>query len=83
MLGKIQPLPAACPQQCGYTPCSKFGAEALPLFFNGLFSGAHIRGKKMCFCSQLKVCSKRLVGKLSAGSGSAVCFDTTVVPHDF
>jgi hypothetical protein len=42
-----------------------------------------IRGKEMCFCSQLKVCNKRLVRKLSAGSGSAVYFDTTVVPHDF
>jgi hypothetical protein len=37
----------------------------------------------MCFCSQLKVCTKRLVRKLSANSGSAVCFDTTIAPHEF
>jgi hypothetical protein len=42
-----------------------------------------IRGKEMCFCSQLKVCSKQLMRKLPAKSGSAVCFDTTVAPHEF
>jgi hypothetical protein len=42
-----------------------------------------IRGKEMCFCSQLQVCSKPLVRKLSAGSGSGASFATTVVPPDF
>ena len=37
----------------------------------------------MRFCSPLKVCTKRLVRKLPANSGSAVCFDTTVLPHEF
>jgi hypothetical protein len=40
-----------------------------------------IRGKGMCF--QVKISSKRLVRSLSANSGSAGCFDTTIVPHDF
>ena len=42
-----------------------------------------IKGKGMYFCSQLEVCSKQLMRKLSAGSASEVCFDTTVVQHDF
>ena len=57
--------------------------RALAEFLQHFHAERPHQGKEMCFCSQLKVGSKQLVRKLCASSGSAACFDTTVVPHDF
>jgi hypothetical protein len=56
--------------------------RALKKFVGHFHAERPHQGKGMCFCSQLKVCGKRLVRKLSANSGSAACFNTTVVRHD-